>query len=747
MGVTKSGFALPTILIASFVMLFVLVAGLTSVAATVTSLGNMHYDTFAKNAAQSGLAMARACLKANNYEPQWTSPLRPNTNCAGSVVTGLSEYISNEDEVRSTFSVPAPTTLANGVQRVSVTATTDRLRASTSLPWRSYTQNEHLSISGQTSFDSITFGYVGGGDASGGGAFFATIGATGVVTGVGANMFGQLGNGTTSNTTSPREFLLPTGTRVMQLYSNFLSQGYTLFAITSDGRLFGAGSNTDGQLGNGTTSAIQSTPVQFQLPAGVQARYVASGARFTYVIGSNNNVYAVGQCDQGVLGYTYTIAGCTAQSTYRRVALPAVNTSDPNTLPVVASDWVQSTNLATDRRNAYVRMQGGAVYGWGANEYGQLGNGTTNDSSTPVRYGTLGASGQPQARQVAFDGDAVWVLDSNGDVWASGFNYAGQLGTSTPVRSSTGFCFDNPGNAVAAGSQVRIYTCNDSTAQMVHFDEDNSIKFHPDTSTVLCLDNANGSSANGNILRTYACNGTVAQKWVINDNGSITNPATGKCIDNPGNSSVSGTNLQLHDCNGTPAQQWTFGTVKVPMKVWLPAGQGKVARIATDQATTVFLMTNGQIYGTGRNQLGQLGTGTTNAFNPFARRFNLPSGRTAENFYTTADGVNTSSFYRANTYAVLDNGTVYGSGSNNFGQLGTGSMTTFESTPRRMLLPAGATPWVVQSGFGTTVVLTQEGRIFTTGSNSHGQLGDGTTTNSATPQAREYVNTRPLLLY
>jgi hypothetical protein len=101
----------------------------------------------------------------------------------------------------------------------------------------------------------------------------------------------------------------------------------------------------------------------------------------------------------------------------------------------------------------------------------------------------------------------------------------------------------------------------------------------------------------------------------------------------------------------------------------------------------------------------------------------------------------------ANTYVVLDNGSVYGSGSNYFGQMGNGTTGTTVATPVRMTLPAGVVAQSVQTGFGTTVILTNEGRIFTVGNNGNGQLGDGTTTNSSIPSARQYVNQRPLVLY
>jgi len=64
-----------------------------------------------------------------------------------------------------------------------------------------------------------------------------------------------------------------------------------------------------------------------------------------------------------------------------------------------------------------------------------------------------------------------------------------------------------------------------------------------------------------------------------------------------------------------------------------------------------------------------------------------------------------------------------------------------------MNLPVGVKAKSVQTGFGTTVILTEDGKIYTVGNNNYGQLGDGTTNNSSTPLARQYINTRPLILY
>ena len=747
-GVSRKAFALPTVLIASTVMLAVLTATLASVqSGIVIALDSSHYDRYAKSAARSGMVMAKACLKENDYASSWpTNPLKPNTDCTGAVKTGLSAYVHNDtvDGIRSSFTVAPPVTLANGVLKITVNSTAERTRQSNGAVWRTYAESSYATVSAQASFNSIAFGY----NASG--AFFGVIDPQGGVNAVGYNGNGQLGNGTTANSATPQSFILPSTIRAKQLYTNFLSVGFNMFAITTDGQLYGAGQNSSGQLGNGTVASSQSTPVKFQLPAGVKAVDVATGMGFVYVIGDDNNIYSAGNCENGTLGYTYTMSGCSNQSTYKRVALPAVNLSDLNTLPVASSDWVQSTNIATDRRNGYMRMQGGKVYGWGINNYGQLGNGTTTDSATPLQFSALGNAGQPKATQVAFDGDTVWVLDSAGDVWTAGLNRHGELGAPSEIGSASGKCIDNPGNSTVDATQIRIYTCNSTPAQLIEWAEDGSLKFRPNTSTEKCIDNSNGSSTNGNPITIYTCNGTVAQKWTMNDQGRIVNPATGKCLENPGGTSTDGTGLTLVTCNAgavyTP-QTWSFLNINVPKKAGLPSGHGTVKRITTDNVSVLFLMTDGTVWGRGLNLSGQLGSGTLLRNNPKIQRYILPAGRTAVDFYTTKSGAADSPDY-ANTFVILDDGSVYGSGGNTFGQLGNATVSPSPvATPLKMSLPAGIRAKTVQSGLGTTIVLTDKGRIYTVGNNYYGQLGDGTTTNSSTPQARQHVNSRPIVLY
>ena len=80
-------FALPTVLIASVVLLAILAVSVTATTAVRTSLKNQYYAQLAQVAGEAGVAYAKACLSQNGNKPQWTNakPLTPATDCYGNV--------------------------------------------------------------------------------------------------------------------------------------------------------------------------------------------------------------------------------------------------------------------------------------------------------------------------------------------------------------------------------------------------------------------------------------------------------------------------------------------------------------------------------------------------------------------------------------------------------------------------------------------------------------------------------------
>jgi ricin-type beta-trefoil lectin domain len=153
--------------------------------------------------------------------------------------------------------------------------------------------------------------------------YFATmVYANGEVKTFGLNN-GALGNGVYVDTSNfdtykrqaynptPVKFILPPGVKAVSSWttSNGIdSKNGNTFVVTSDGRVFGAGSNVTGQLGighvGGGTNGIYPTPQQM-LVLGAQgnlASYVRSGYGTTVVYANNRKVFTVGNNSNGQLG-------------------------------------------------------------------------------------------------------------------------------------------------------------------------------------------------------------------------------------------------------------------------------------------------------------------------------------------------------------------------------------------------------------------------------------------------------------
>lgn len=82
MRITQAGFALPTILISSVIMLIVLVSAVGAAASINASLDRQLYGQLARQAAESGLVRALDCLKSSGYVENW-STLYPGSSCTG----------------------------------------------------------------------------------------------------------------------------------------------------------------------------------------------------------------------------------------------------------------------------------------------------------------------------------------------------------------------------------------------------------------------------------------------------------------------------------------------------------------------------------------------------------------------------------------------------------------------------------------------------------------------------------------
>jgi alpha-tubulin suppressor-like RCC1 family protein len=244
----------------------------------------------------------------------------------------------------------------------------------------------------------------------------------------GGNANGQLGNGTTISSSTPIAVNLPSGTTVTAIAGG----GDHSLAVTSTGQVLAWGQNAYGELGNGTLTS-SSSPVVVSLPSGTTVTAIAAGALHSLALTSTGQLLAWGFGLDGELGNGITASSSTPVA----VSLPS-----GTTVTAIAANGGHSLALTST----------GVVLAWGYNNYGQLGNGTTANSNTPVAVSMPSGT---TVTAVAGGGRHSLALTSTGQLLAWGWNTCGQLGTATTTNSSTPVAVSLPSGttvtAIAAG--------------------------------------------------------------------------------------------------------------------------------------------------------------------------------------------------------------------------------------------------------------------------------------------------------
>jgi alpha-tubulin suppressor-like RCC1 family protein len=341
--------------------------------------------------------------------------------------------------------------------------------------------------------------------------------------------------------------------------------------------------------------------------------------------------------------------------------------------------------IAAGESHTVALKPSGTVGDWGDNEYGQLGDGTTNNNSRPVAV-----SGLTRFIAVSAGSRHTAALKSDGTVWTWGSNQFGPLGDGTttdgptPVAAS-GVGLDGAAVAVACGPYHNLALATNGWIWAWGFNFDGELGLGPATyikypDPVAAEDGAwVGIAAGGYHSLALRANGTV---WATggNDSGQLG--------------------------NGTTTGHVGFYSVSV-------SGLSGVMAIAAGSDHSVALKSNGTVWTWGANYAGQLGDGTTtNHYTPI--QVGGLSGMTA----IAAGG--------EHTVALKSDGTVWSWGAT----IGDGT-TTNHLTPAQASGLSGVV--AIAAGYSHTVALKSDGTIWAWGGNVHGELGDGTTTTHYTP--------------
>jgi alpha-tubulin suppressor-like RCC1 family protein len=230
----------------------------------------------------------------------------------------------------------------------------------------------------------------------------------------GYNGFGQLGNGTNGAGTDSN---IPVQVSETSGLSNVIgiAAGYdhTIALMNSGGGIVWTwGHNFNGQLGNGTQT---DSNVPVQVVGGLNnIMAIAAGNAFTVALQNvrfDSQVYAWGSNNSGQLG------DGNIKDTWGPVYVSGLSSTG-------------AIGIAAGYDHAVAMKTDGTVWAWGGNSNGQLGNGTTNGSVTPVQVTEMSG-----AEAVAAGEKDTVTLRIDGTVWAWGYNFYGQLGNNSTADS------------------------------------------------------------------------------------------------------------------------------------------------------------------------------------------------------------------------------------------------------------------------------------------------------------------------
>lgn len=174
--------------------------------------------------------------------------------------------------------------------------------------------------------------------------------------------------------------------------------------VHADGTLWTWGMNSNGELGDGTTTD-HLTPAQVGLDSTWQQ--VAVRNSNTFALKRDGSLWSWGANQTGQLGTGASGPG--DQLLPRQVG--------------ISTDWL---SITAGEGFALALQRDGTLWAWGVNYDGQLGDGTTTERGSPVRV-----AGGMKWRQVTAGAYHTVAIAQDGTLWAWGYNGYGQLGNGT----------------------------------------------------------------------------------------------------------------------------------------------------------------------------------------------------------------------------------------------------------------------------------------------------------------------------
>ncbi|MFN4882014.1 MAG: PKD domain-containing protein [Bacteroidota bacterium] len=584
--------------------------------------------------------------------------------------------------------------------------------------------------------------------------------ASGSVWSWGFGTSGMPGQGNSSNVSVPSKVHGLNNTGFLENIKGIYGKHKTAYALGTDSTVYSWGSNTTGACGDGTYFNSKTFPVRvIDEDLNVLDSIVTlSGApELGMALDVNGQIYVwgrdyYGEAGQGVSGEYYLVA---------RKVRNQTNLGYLSNIKSIAA----GTNFCLALDSA------GFIWAWGKNNFGQLGQGNTNDTNLPVKVKSpTGNQILNNIVAIAAGDQFAMALDNTGEVYVWGSHLYGQLGevfqglvSNLPVLQDIGAAIQD----IKSGGNAALITTSDNEL-------------------VLWGSNIVGQMGNG-LVSTYV----PLLNYVLHQNAN-THLSNIKQLDVGFERQVAllsnGTVWAWGD-NAFNVASNDYSQSCLPMQVYDSTGASfltNIKQIATGNLHNLALTNNGFVYGWGSTNNYVLANPTGSYYHRAVPIRNL-DGTIVQNVRAVAAGANASVFLHNdstvswcgrlyintlnslsypypfkmkdtsgvndlknvisvacgfnNIYAVTADGQVWAVGNNDYGQLGLND-NSFNYGTRLVRDSSGITPLTgivrVSAKQNSVLALTNGGELWAWGINTNGELGVGDTTFSY--QMRKVLN-------
>ena len=478
---------------------------------------------------------------------------------------------------------------------------------------------------------------------------------------------------------------------------------YSSAVVDSAGSLYMFGSNSSGQLGDGTTTA-NSKMTEVSLTGVTVAAFDV--CRHSLAIGSDGLPYSWGEAKSGKLGQGSSGPQSGSQTKPAAVSPPQID---------LAKVTFGKTDVAKTDSGSPINRTSAGDDTWSTNTPWTVTTPHHTYGTTKIKINewTIGGAAQqgqaiadytftPTAQKVTFDSD--------GGSSVSDQSVTSGKQASPPSVTKAGFLFDGWFVKAADGSSNVAYDFSNPVTGPLN------LKAHwssPDTKWK--TSNALHGDDTGGATITLTPPKPRAVRFAQASAGRYHTLAVGS----DGHVYAWG-----NQASGSLGNDKTSGTATTPVRITEnDAIKGKIfIAVSAGDAYSMALASDGTVYTWGSNDKGQLGNGTT-------------GGYSAEPVKAQTGNANITAISAGRSYAMAlaSDGTVYTWGSNDKGQLGNGTIDDKNSNPSPTKITTLSGITAISAGFTTGTALDSQGHAWAWGQNDKAQLGNGTLNDNPTP--------------